>query len=265
MGNLKKRVGSGLVVGPLVVLLFVFSPPLPFLLFMGLVLLVATWEWASMARTADIFAPMILVAASFAPLYMDRTDLYLLWLLLSPALYLAFKILKPGVVDASVNRVMAKCILVILFSEVFLGLPLFSFYRLKELDPYLPAILLLIVWASDTAAYAAGKSIGRHKLAPLISPNKTVEGFFGAMAGALLVTLLFGHRMGLTFLSAGCAGAAIGVLGQLGDMLESIAKRVCDVKDSSSLIPGHGGILDRIDSFIITAPFLYHYLSGFSK
>jgi phosphatidate cytidylyltransferase len=265
MGNLKKRVGSGLVVGPLVVLLFVFSPPLPFLLFVGLVLLLATYEWASMARTADVLAPMILVAASIVPLYMDRPCLYLLWMLFSPALYLAFKMLRPGADDASVNRVMAKCIIVILFSQVFIGLPLFSLYSLKKLDPYLPAMLLLIIWASDTAAYAAGKTMGRHKLAPLISPKKTIEGFFGAMAGALIVTLLFSHRMGLAIPSAACVGAAIGVLGQLGDMLESIAKRVCDVKDSSSLIPGHGGILDRIDSFIITAPFLYHYLSGFSK
>jgi phosphatidate cytidylyltransferase len=232
---------------------------------MGLVLILAVYEWASMARTRDTFAVMVLAAISLVPLYMDRPGLYLLWLLFSPALYLLLKVARPGAEDASINQTVGTSIVVLLLSEVFLGLPLFSFYRLKELDPYLPVILLLIIWASDTAAYLTGKSMGRHKLAPLVSPKKTVEGLVGAMAGALLITLLFRHRMGMTTLFAAVLGAAIGVLGQLGDMLESIAKRVCKVKDSSSLIPGHGGILDRIDSFLLTAPFLYHCLSGFTK
>jgi phosphatidate cytidylyltransferase len=179
------------------------------------------------------------------------------------------KVARTGGQDASINQDMGRSVVVLLLAEVFLGLPLFSFYRLKEIDRFLPVSLLLIIWASDTAAYLTGKNMGRHKLAPLVSPKKTVEGLFGAMAGALLVTLLFRHWMhwmtGMTALSAAAVGAAIGVLGQLGDMLESIAKRVCKVKDSSSLIPGHGGILDRIDSFLLTAPFLYQYLSGLTK
>jgi phosphatidate cytidylyltransferase len=99
----------------------------------------------------------------------------------------------------------------------------------------------------------------------MISPKKTVEGLIGAIAGALVVTLLFHRWMGMTPLSAAGAGAVIGLLGQVGDMIESIGKRVCGVKDSSSLIPGHGGILDRIDSFILTAPFLSYYLTGFLR
>ena len=87
-------------------------------------------------------------------------------------------------------------------------------------DPYVPAILLLIIWASDTAAYFSGKGLGRHKLAPIISPKKTVEGLIGAIAGALIVTLLFHRRMGMTPLSAAVAGAVIGLLGQVGDMIE---------------------------------------------
>ncbi len=269
MGDFKKRVGSALVAGPFIVLLFAFLPPAPFLLFLGLVLVLAVYEWASVARTGDIFAVVVLAVISFVSLCMDRPGLYLLWLLFSPALYLLMKVARPGARDASINHAMGTSIVVLLLAQVFLGLPLFSFYRLKEIDRFLPVSLLLIIWASDTAAYLAGKSMGRHKLAPLVSPKKTVEGLVGAMAGALLVTLLFRHwmhwMMGMTILSAAAVGGAIGLLGQLGDMLESIAKRVCEKKDSSSLIPGHGGILDRIDSFLLTAPFLYHYLTGFTK
>lgn len=265
MGEFKKRVTTALVVGPCIVLMFAFLPPIPFLLFMGVVLLLATHEWAAMAETRDVPAAVALAAISLVPLYMDRPSLYLLWLLFSPALYLLLKLVRPGRQDIPISESIGRFVVVLLIAETFVALPLFSLYSLKNLDPYLPVVLLLTIWASDTAAYLVGKSIGRHKLAPLVSPKKTVEGLLGAMAGALLVTMIFRDRMGMTTLSAAAVGAAIGVLGQMGDMLESIAKRVCKTKDSSSLIPGHGGILDRIDSFLLTAPFLYHFLSGFAK
>jgi phosphatidate cytidylyltransferase len=265
VGELKKRIGTALVAGPLVVALFAFLPPGFFLLLLALVFALAAYEWGSMAQTREVSAAVALGLVSFVPLYFGHLSLYLLWLLFSPALYLLVKIVRPGAQDSTINETMGRFIAVLLLSEVFLCLPLFSFYRMKEFYTYAPVILLLTIWASDTAAYLAGKSMGRHKLAPLVSPKKTVEGFLGAVAGALLAMLLFYHPMGMTPLSAAGVGAAIGILGQLGDMLESIAKRVCKVKDSSSLIPGHGGILDRIDSFLLTAPFLYLYLTGFTQ
>jgi len=265
VGDFKRRALTALAVGPCIILLFAFLPPRLFILFVALVLSLAVYEWTSMMRSGDAIPAMAITVISLVPLYEGWPAVYLLWLLFSPALYVLVLIVRPGDGDSLINERIGTFIVVLLLSEVFLGLPLFSFYGLKELDPYFPVMLLLIVWASDTAAYATGKGVGRHKLAPLISPKKTVEGFLGAIGGALVVTLLFGHRMGMTTLSGICVGVAIGVLGQLGDMLESIAKRVCKVKDSSSLIPGHGGILDRIDSFLIAAPFLYVYLSGFTK
>ena len=110
--------------------------------------------------------------------------------------------------------------------------------------------------------YLLGRSAGKHKLAPLVSPKKTWEGFLGALIGAALAIFLFKNRLGLTAPVSVGAGVVIGALGQLGDILESIAKRVCEVKDSSRLIPGHGGLLDRVDSFLLTAPFLYYYFSA---
>lgn len=266
MGDFKRRVVTALAAGPCIILLFAFLPPVPFLLFMAAVLALSVYEGASMARTDDSYVAVVFAVASLVPLYLHYYAVYVLWLLFSPALYLLTRMLRrPTDGDGSINERIGTFVVVLLLSEVFLGLPLFAFYRLKEVGRFLPLCLLLVIWASDTAAYLVGRSMGRHKLAPHISPKKTVEGLMGAMAGAAFVTLLFGRYMGMTPLAAALVGLALGALGQFGDMLESIAKRVCKVKDSSSLIPGHGGILDRIDSFLLTAPFLYHYLSGFQK
>lgn len=264
MGDLKKRIFSAVVGGPVVILLFLFLPPKLFFLFIGLVLIMAVYEFSLIICANDRYTVMVLVVISFIPMYLGLGTAWTFWLLFSPALYLLLKLIMtgPGVVSLSINRDIGHSIAVILLAQVFLALPLFFLYRLKEVDSHLPLILLLTIWASDTGAYALGKTMGRHKLAPLISPKKTYEGLLGAMAGAVIVTLLFKNRMGMNIFTSIGIGILIGVLGQLGDILESVAKRVCDVKDSSSLIPGHGGILDRIDSFLFTAPFLYLYFSG---
>lgn len=265
MGDLKKRILSAVSFGPLIVLLFLFLPPKFFFLFMGLVLIMAVYEFSSMARVANVYTVTLLAVLGLIPLYAGSPNVYLLWLLLSVVLYLLFKMVRPPRGDVSINREIGLGLVVLLLSQIFLALPLFFLYRLKQLDPYLPLILLLTIWASDTGAYMIGKTLGRHKLAPLISPKKTYEGLFGAMLGAVVLTLLFHGKMGIGIWPSLGIGVLIGVLGQLGDILESIAKRVCEVKDSSTLIPGHGGILDRIDSFLFTAPFMYHYLTGFTR
>ncbi|MBU8934321.1 MAG: phosphatidate cytidylyltransferase [candidate division Zixibacteria bacterium] len=119
-----------------------------------------------------------------------------------------------------------------------------------------------LLWVGDTAAMGIGSWLGKHKLAPTVSPNKTVEGFIGGIVGALAIGVLmyfwkfdyFGlwHTLGL---AAGCS-----ICGQLGDLVESMWKRSIGIKDSSAIIPGHGGVLDRFDSLLFAAPFMYSYL-----
>ena len=122
-------------------------------------------------------------------------------------------------------------------------------------------LLFGFLWIGDSAALFVGRAIGKHKLAPTVSPNKTVEGFIGGLLGAVIfgVIMYFGvftwlewyHLLGLAI---GCS-----IFGQLGDLVESMWKRSLNIKDSSNIIPGHGGVLDRFDSLLFAAPFMYYY------
>lgn len=121
------------------------------------------------------------------------------------------------------------------------------------------AILTIITIASDTGAYYAGSNFGRTKLCPAISPNKTVEGLLGGMAASLLSALLAGHFLlpAVSITRMAVAIVLISLIGVGGDLVESIMKRSCRVKDSGSILPGHGGVLDRVDSLLTAAPAMY--------
>jgi phosphatidate cytidylyltransferase len=127
----------------------------------------------------------------------------------------------------------------------------FALARLPEIGFETAFWLLLIVWANDSAAYASGRAIGGPKLAPRLSPNKTWAGFAGGVASAALIGGLAGALSGTPHpLALAALSLALGVAAQLGDLAESSAKRHFGVKDSSRLIPGHGGLLDRVDGLL---------------
>jgi phosphatidate cytidylyltransferase len=124
--------------------------------------------------------------------------------------------------------------------------------------------LVLVVftcWAEDTAAYAVGKTVGRHKLCPAISPGKTIEGSAAGFLAAVLVAAALGYWFGLPVLHGAVLGALLGVVAQLGDLSKSVMKRQAGVKDSGAILPGHGGVLDRFDSLLFSAPVAFYYLS----
>ena len=122
------------------------------------------------------------------------------------------------------------------------------------------------VMMTDTAAYYVGRAAGRHKLAPRISPGKTVEGAIGGLFGAMIAAVVCRWTFfpGLPLSHALLLGSAIGVIAQIGDLAESMLKRCAGVKDSGRLLPGHGGMLDRIDSILFCAPLLYYYSRFFA-
>jgi phosphatidate cytidylyltransferase len=128
--------------------------------------------------------------------------------------------------------------------------------------------VLFVVFAGDTGAYYTGYRWGRHKLWPAVSPGKTIEGAIGGLFSSLVIGVIFGK---LVFTSAGITvgfllvlATGLALVGQTGDLVESMLKRVSQVKDSSGLLPGHGGLLDRLDSLIFAFPLTYYALIFFA-
>ncbi|MDD4179680.1 MAG: phosphatidate cytidylyltransferase [Candidatus Margulisbacteria bacterium] len=136
---------------------------------------------------------------------------------------------------------------------------LFFIRNLTEHGGYL-FFLILTVWAMDVAAYFAGRLLGHTPLMPSVSPKKTWEGAIAGFIVCLLAAWIFSSTAQLELWHALILGGLIGVFGQISDLIESMMKRDAAVKDSSNIIPGHGGVLDRIDSFVLTAPLMYYYL-----
>ena len=124
-------------------------------------------------------------------------------------------------------------------------------------------LLLLAVILTDSLCYYAGVQFGKHKLAEVISPNKTIEGSIGGSLACILFCLIFGHFVHIAWYHGLILGILIAAFAQIGDLCESMIKRDAGVKDSSDILPGHGGFLDRTDSYVLTIPVVYYYLQFF--
>lgn len=179
----------------------------------------------------------------------------ILWLLISFA-RMALQYPRVQLAEASYNF-LAPVYSVVLFSHLYL-------LRMLPHGLEWTFVTFLLVWATDTFAYLIGRQFGRHLLAPNVSPNKTIEGSIGGLMGSIGMGLLLWYRFPGVPLVAflGLAGV-VGISAQIGDLFESALKRSAGVKDSGRLIPGHGGILDRFDSFIFVLPLVYFWVLSF--
>ncbi len=143
---------------------------------------------------------------------------------------------------------------------LYIGYPLGLMARLRAVSPWWLASGFLLVMANDILAYVVGVNLGRRRLAPSISPKKSVEGAVGGLVAAVMAALALRGRLGLSPARAVVLGLAVTVAGLMGDLVESALKREVGVKDSGRLLPGHGGFLDRFDSSLLAFPVLYFFL-----
>src|SRR6266705_434694 len=145
---------------------------------------------------------------------------------------------------------------------ILVAFPLSYAVRLHGAGTQGPTMLLfalVIIWVGDTAAYFVGRALGKYKLAPHLSPNKTWEGTVASFLGSLIVAVVFARFMTVPLAHLLGMAAVGNVAGQVGDLLESAYKRSAGIKDSGSLLPGHGGVLDRIDALILAIPVVWYY------
>ncbi len=142
---------------------------------------------------------------------------------------------------------------------LFVAWPLSTLVELHARMPKLLLFTLVLVWAGDTAAFFAGRAMGKHLLAPVISPKKTWEGAIANVLGSLLAGFVFSKWIDITLAHCLSVAVLVSVAGQMGDLFESAWKRGAGVKDSGSILPGHGGILDRIDALLLAAPVVWWY------
>ncbi|MBL4952677.1 phosphatidate cytidylyltransferase [Neobacillus sp. OS1-32] len=145
-----------------------------------------------------------------------------------------------------------------ILSAIYVGIGFYFFIQTREAGLVYIFYSIFIVWATDSGAYFVGRAYGRKKLWPEISPNKTVEGFFGGIISAVVVGILFGvfSDINATIITLIAMTVILSVFGQLGDLVQSAYKRHFNVKDSGNILPGHGGILDRFDSLLFVLPLL---------
>jgi len=159
------------------------------------------------------------------------------------------------------SKVLAE-ISITIFGSIYLGYLLSFLLKIKDLPNgnYYLISLLIITWANDIGAYLIGTKLGKNKIFPKISPKKTIEGSAGGIIFGVAGTFALKNWLSLTFNELISLGLIITITAQLGDLFESILKRGSGVKDSGTLIPGQGGILDCLDSLIFTAPVFYYYI-----
>jgi phosphatidate cytidylyltransferase len=259
------RILSAIVLIPLAILFVVKATPVYYLIGIGLIGTFCLFEYFGLMRGMGIkVQPLFGYLAFWILLIAFRQNRYPMGILLALVLVAAF-------LSAAWRKQPVKERAMALLAES-LGI----FYFALFLYPAIPLrydfgdkagfqwtiLLLAIIWAGDTAALVAGKTLGRHPFAPILSPKKTYEGAVGGLLGGVAVAAILQRLFfpGLPMNHVLVAAVLVGIFGQLGDLGESMLKRAAEIKDSSHLIPGHGGVLDRMDSLLFAIPVLYFYL-----
>ncbi|MDC6381845.1 phosphatidate cytidylyltransferase [Pseudomonas graminis] len=256
---LKQRIITALILAPLALCGFFLLEGGSFALFIGAVVVLGGWEWARLsgfeAQSSRVLYAVVVAALLFLLYLRPAIAPWLLvaaliWWLVATWLVLTFP-------ESSAHWASAICKLVIgllILLPAWQGLVLI---KQMPLGNWLILSVMILVWGADIGAYFSGKAFGKRKLAPKVSPGKSWEGLYGGLAACLLITAVVGVYRGWSLgeiIFALVSAAIVVLISVVGDLTESMFKRKSGVKDSSNLLPGHGGVLDRIDSLTAAIP-----------
>lgn len=254
----KQRVVTAAILAPLALAAVFLLPLLPYSILMGLLVLTGAWEWSNLAlyrrRQRALYVAGVSVVLLATSLFRESVETPVLMLSLGFWLFALFRVRaypKTDGIDSTASKLLIGLFVLLPAWIAMVGL------KAHEAGTLLILLLFLLVWGADIGAYFSGKRFGRTKLIPQVSPGKTREGVYGGLAACALVGLGFSISLQLdamATLSLLFLGVVIGAVSVLGDLLESMFKRERGIKDSGAILPGHGGILDRIDSLTAAAP-----------
>lgn len=270
--NLTRRVIVSLIGIPLIVLVCIVGK-IPFLIFVLGIGLVSFHEFTKMVRNKHSFPNLLIgwltVGIIILNEYSPFINLHILILLTVSILLLIELFRNKESAISNLGSTLLGIFYIGFFSAAILNVREFyneSVFTYNQ-GGYLIISILASIWICDSAAYFIGSAYGKNKLMPRVSPNKSWE---GAVAGFVfsIIGMVAAHSIILDFIELRnviVIGIIVGTFGQLGDLIESLIKRDARVKDSSNILPGHGGILDRFDSLLFSAPVVYLYLSFIAK
>jgi phosphatidate cytidylyltransferase len=258
-----QRILTALIATPLALAALFLLPSPWFFAFVALFLELAVWEYLAIVRPkaprAPLAALLVLVPAAAlglsASMVEDSGTFIAEQHLMAAAVVVGVGIGALVLLARTPLEEVLPALGILCFGVPYFAAPIAAVHHLKVADPWLVFLLFAIVWLGDSGAYYVGKRLGRHKMAPVVSPNKTWEGAAAGFVVSLLATVAWSvWRLGrvdlLLLVVAACTAAAA----QTGDLMESLIKRGAGVKDSGHVLPGHGGVLDRMDAMLFAAP-----------
>jgi len=261
-GLLRRLLTAGAVLPPIV--LAVYAGPVCLSLVLALLAIWGAREMARLARARGCETTFWLPAAGAVLLIASHGRLIHLGL---PAALVLITVAAMAVELFRRKGSMLGGFPFAVVASIYLGLlpaHLLGFYRLGRTEgtsPWPVCCALILIWTCDTAAYLVGSRFGRHRLWPRVSPSKSWEGSVAGVVASIVVAVFLGFRIpGLPLYGKLGAGFLVGVFAQIGDLGESLMKREAAMKDSGRFFPGHGGVLDRLDSVILAVPVLYYWL-----
>jgi phosphatidate cytidylyltransferase len=257
---MKQRIITGVVAAALFVPI-VFFGGLPFVLLTYFLAAIGLYELLKMKKL-NIFSINGLLSLLFLWVLMipkQYNDIFSTFFYSKTEISIVFILLLLAYTVVTKNRFTFEDVSFSILSALYVGMGFYFFMETREAGIVYIFYTLFIIWATDSGAYFIGKAIGKNKLWPEISPNKTVEGSLGGVVCAVIVSVLFALLSSISANLVTLMGITVvlSVFGQIGDLVQSAFKRHFNVKDSGNILPGHGGILDRFDSLLFVWPILH--------